>query len=246
MICRSPSGLSGSGGNQVLDLEDDVSEETRVRKVKYAKLSLVGEVGVGKTSLSHRFVAGIHIEAYKPTLEVCWREHVVATDNYEFKLVLWDTAGEERFHALTAHILRGTSAVLLVFDVAVKETYDRIINFWLPWSENAAPEAMKVMVGNKIDQELPWAVSPKEILELCEKKNMSFYQTSARTGFNVKEFFVEVGTNAIKKMMQDVREDSDLLGSFKVASGDEIWRQPRRVAERQVEKTTECPSCTIL
>ncbi|GFO25100.1 ras-related protein rab-4b [Plakobranchus ocellatus] len=223
---------------------DSVVGDSR-RKEKYAKLCLVGEVGVGKTSLAKRFVEGKHLERYRPTMEVCHYEHKIATQGYSFNLVVWDTAGSERFRAMTAHSIRGASAVLLVFDVAVKKSYDELLNYWLPKSREWAPEALMVIVGNKIDQDLPWAVTPKEILSFCNQEEISFYQTSARTGTNVKEFFVEVGTNAIKRNMEDVREDEDLMGSFRVAAGDEVWRQPRQVAEKH-KKSVECPSCTIL
>ncbi|KAK3793486.1 hypothetical protein RRG08_000688 [Elysia crispata] len=215
------------------------------RKEKYAKLCLLGEVGVGKTSLARRFVSGQHSERYRPTIEVCHYEHKIATQGYHFNLIVWDTAGSERFKAMTAHSVRGASAVLLVFDVAVKKSYDELLEYWLPKSQEWEPNAMRVIVGNKIDQDLPWAVSPKEILALCGEQNLTFYQTSARTGTNVKEFFVEVGTNAIKRTMEDVRQDEELMGSFRVAAGDEIWKQPKRVAERQ-KKSVECPSCVIL
>ncbi|RUS86715.1 hypothetical protein EGW08_005505 [Elysia chlorotica] len=215
------------------------------RKEKYVKLCLLGEVGVGKTSLVRRFVTGQHSEKYRPTIEVCHYEHKVATQGYHFNMVVWDTAGSERFRAMTALSVRGASAVLLVFDVSVKKSYDDLIEYWLPMSMEWEPDAMRVIVGNKVDQDLPWAVSPKEVLAFCEEKNLTFYQTSARTGNNVKEFFVEVGTNAIKRMTEDVRRDEELMGSFRVAAGDEIWKQPRRVAEKP-KKTVECPSCIIL
>ncbi|GFR76660.1 Ras-related protein Rap-2c-like [Elysia marginata] len=227
------------------DQEDNDSVEATVRKVKYAKLCLIGDVGVGKTSLAKRFISGEHSERYKPNLDVGLYEHRIATQGYDFNLVLWDTAGSERFYSLTESFVRGASAILLVFDVAVKKSYDQLLDYWLPRCTDLEPDALKVIVGNKVDQDLPWAVSPKEVLIMCEQLGMTFYQTSARTGANVREFFVEVGTNAIKQTMQDVREDEELMGSFRVASGDEIWRQPRRVAEKQ-KKSVECPSCVIL
>ena len=109
------------------------------------------------------------------------------------KVTIWDTAGQERFRTLTSSYYRGAQGIILVYDVARKETFDSL-SMWLQeveqFSMGGGKEVVKLLVGNKVDQ--PRVVSRDVADDWARSRGMLFMEASAKTKEGISQVFNEV------------------------------------------------------
>ena len=161
---------------------------------------------VGKTSISTRFIQGkfIKIDISNRTINTnCFQKRVQINDLI-FNLNIWDTAGEEKYHAMAPMFYRGAQGAVVIFDVTKRETFNRATK-WFDELRNFAEETKIILVGNKID--LPnREVSNEEAADLARKYKCSFLEVSALLGTNVNEIFNSLALSIYqgkKKMQED-------------------------------------------
>ena len=155
------------------------------------KILLIGDAGVGKSSLARRF-AEEEAEGEGATVGVDFKvRYVRIEDGRRFKVALWDTAGSEVYRALTASYYRGVQAFILVYDVCDRNSF-LSLGYWVEQvSRNATTaEAVKLIIANKIDQ-LP-SVDCLEGRAFAADHAALFLESSAKTGEGVKFAFDEV------------------------------------------------------
>jgi len=104
------------------------------------------------------------------------------------KLQIWDTAGQERFRTITKTYYKGAHGIILTYDVTDENSFKNIRNWVKQIEQNAQNNVCKVLVGNKCDRE-DRKVSVEEGQKLAKEFNMQFYETSAKTNYNVNETF---------------------------------------------------------
>ena len=92
----------------------------------FFKISIVGDVGVGKTSLINRLAEDSFSDKYRMTIGVDFKTHLLELDQQRIKLQIWDTAGEERFRSLTQVYYRGSHGVILVYDITSRDSFASI------------------------------------------------------------------------------------------------------------------------
>eukprot|EP01027_Heterolobosea_sp_BB2_P008070 GEZU01011984.1.p1 GENE.GEZU01011984.1~~GEZU01011984.1.p1 ORF type:complete len:201 (-),score=27.74 GEZU01011984.1:99-701(-) len=157
------------------------------------KLLLVGDSGVGKSSLLLRFTDGVFDEDKEATIGVDFKVKFLNVKGKRIKLTIWDTAGQERFRTLTSQYYRGAQGVILVYDVTRKETFDNLKN-WLSEVEmySTHPDVVKLLVGNKIDVTDGREVTRKMGEEFARTNGMLFIEASAKTKAGVDQTFDEV------------------------------------------------------
>ena len=157
------------------------------------KVLLIGDAGVGKSSLLLRYTEDKFDEALGSTIGVDFKVKTVEADGKRVKLTLWDTAGQERFRTLTSSYYRGAQGVVLVYDVTRRATFDDLQR-WLEEVDAYAPgggeEVVKLLVGNKIDRD---GVVPRtEAAAWARRRGMLFVETSAKAAVGVTQAFCEV------------------------------------------------------
>ena len=105
------------------------------------------------------------------------------------RLQIWDTAGQERFRNVTKSYFQSSHGLLVVYDITDKESFEKI-NFWMKNIKENAPENAKlILVGNKCDLANERQVSYEEGEKKASNYNIKFFESSAKDGTNVKEFF---------------------------------------------------------
>ncbi len=166
------------------------------RKGKY-KIIVLGDAGVGKTSLIRRFVSARFMADYKLTIGVDMMTKDLEVDGqFIASLSLWDIAGQSRFAFVRKSFYLGVSGVILLFDVTRKDTLLNIKN-WLNDLLQEAGNASVILAGNKIDLKEKRQISPEEAAEMAKELGIPYFETSALTGENVNEIF--------KKLVIDIR-----------------------------------------
>jgi Ras-related protein Rab-18 len=158
------------------------------------KILIIGDSGVGKSSLLLRFVDDEFNEKQLSTIGVDFKVKYMTLNQKRLKLAIWDTAGQERFRTLTSSYYRGAQGIILVYDHTVPASFENL-RYWLDevrkYSTQA--DAIKMLVANKVDKESDGRkVTREEGEEFAISNSMLFIETSAKTKQGVKQAFEEV------------------------------------------------------
>ncbi len=155
------------------------------------KIIAVGDSGVGKTATITQYVDNIFSENHISTIGVDFKIKTIEYLNKIIKLQIWDTAGQERFRTVTSSYYRGADGVIIIFDKTNIQSFYNIEK-WISEIKNYSKENVKILiVGNKSDLE-NIQVSDEEIEKLCQKLNLNYISTSAKTGENTDVIFEKI------------------------------------------------------
>jgi len=172
------------------------------RKKVLLKVIILGDSGVGKTSLMNQYVNKKFSNQYKATIGADFLTKEVMVDDRLVTMQIWDTAGQERFQSLGVAFYRGADCCVLVFDVTIAKTFDNLESWRDEFLIQAAPRDPEkfpfVVIGNKIDVENQRVVSTKRLQTWCASKNdIPFFETSAKEAINVEQAFQTIARNAL-------------------------------------------------
>ena len=184
-----------------------MSFDTNIKKIK-RKIIILGEGGVGKTTLLHRYVNNIFVDSTKMTIGTDFfiKKVDISNDNaekYQLTLLLWDFAGQERFRFILNEYIKGAEGIIIAFDLSRIATLYRIKN-WIGLLKESGvwgdPIIKFFLLGTKKDlvNDDPPIISQEQIEEFREKFNAdSYFETSSQSGFGVEEFFRYVAKSMV-------------------------------------------------
>jgi Ras-related protein Rab-7A len=172
------------------------------RKKVLLKVIILGDSGVGKTSLMHQYVNKKFSTQYKATIGADFLTKEVMVDDRLVTMQIWDTAGQERFQSLGVAFYRGADCCVLVFDVNLGKTFENLDGWRDEFLIQAGPRDPDnfpfVVLGNKIDVENQRAVSQRRALAWCSQKgNIPYFDTSAKDNYNVEQAFQHIAKTAL-------------------------------------------------
>lgn len=188
---------------QHIERKIDKLQKIKVPSGEYAfKLVLGGEGGVGKTSMVHRFVENAFQTDYKSTIGTSIMKKECNFEGLDSKVrfVIWDLAGQAQFKRVRQSYLSKAEAGVLVYDVTRKDTFDKLEN-WFKETRDASPEISLILVGNKIDLVEDRVVSTEEGESTAKELNLSYVETSAKTGENINDAFKMLALQIIKRFV---------------------------------------------
>ena len=175
------------------------------------KVVVLGDGRVGKTSILFRYFKNSFNESEKSTENPNCYTKIVNYKGTQVKITFWDTAGQEKFHAITTIYYQGAVGALLVYDVTKPETFDRVEEWANTLREMNRPDIPIIIAGNKIDNnssedlENISKVKPKAE-EFAVRNKCLGYFTSAKTGFNVKEAIEKLFELVLEKEKPDIKK----------------------------------------
>jgi len=182
------------------------------------KLLIIGDAGVGKSSLLVRFADNLFTSAYINTIGVDFKIRTVEYEGKRIKLQIWDTAGQERFRTITATYYRGTHGVIVVYDVTDRESYENVQR-WMTEIDKNCENVSRVLVGNKIDMVNDIAIHADEANEYAQKINVPHFMTSAKSAEKVDKMFETITIMALdNKRRQDERSGPSNQGKVNLNS----------------------------
>lgn len=162
------------------------------------KIIIIGDTGVGKTSILLNYTEGVFPMSHIATIGVEFKTKILTYKNYKIKLKIWDTAGQERFKSITKCFFKGASGILFVYDITNYHTF-ACIKDWIKDAEQITCDFKGVIVGNKIDMEDKRAVSKSELDAVSESKGYKGIEISAKNNINVNEVFELIAQEIIDK-----------------------------------------------
>ena len=156
------------------------------------KFLLIGEQAVGKSSLINQYIEGKFEENLLCAAGLDLKKKYITINKTLIKLMIYDTAGHERFRTLSKNQISSTKGILIVYDVTEKESFDAL-TFWMKsFKENANKNAICLIIGNKIDLENKRVIGYDEGKKFAEKYGVKFIETSAKSAVGVNEAFYSV------------------------------------------------------
>ncbi|XP_008328026.1 ras-related protein Rab-26-like [Cynoglossus semilaevis] len=171
------------------------------------KVMLVGDSGVGKTCLLVRFKdAAFLAGSFISTVGIDFRNKVLDIDGVKVKLQIWDTAGQERFRSVTHAYYRDAHALLLLYDVTNKSSFENIRAWLTEIHEYAQQDVVLMLLGNKADATHDRVVKREDGEKLAKEFGVPFMETSARTGLNVELAFTAVAKELKHRSVKDPSE----------------------------------------
>ncbi|NHJ20127.1 MAG: GTP-binding protein [Candidatus Lokiarchaeota archaeon] len=165
------------------------------------KLVVVGDPGVGKTSTILRFTDNAFLRTYVPTLGVSITEKIFQIDEKAVEAILWDIAGQNKFQTMRRHFYQGAEAILLIFDLTNRISFNSIKNWYEDIMKNMEKHHHQMtgyIFGNKNDLIDVRKVKLVEALALAKELNLKYIETSAMTGRNVEYAFYDMAETVIK------------------------------------------------
>lgn len=154
------------------------------------KILLVGDSGVGKSSLLLRFTDDMFQETFISTIGVDFKIRNVKIQDKVVKMQIWDTAGQERFRTITSSYYRGAHGIIVVYDITDQVSFNNA-KMWLSEIERyACGNVTKLLVGNKADMNEKRAVDQGTAKAFAQQQGMLFAEASAKAGQGVEDAFM--------------------------------------------------------
>ena len=175
------------------------------------KVVLLGDSGVGKTCIISRYISNLFEDNVKSTNGASYASKRVDYPKLKKSLILdiWDTAGQEKFKALTKFFYKDAAIVILVYDITRRDSFDNIKNVWYQEvKENGAKDIILGIAGNKSDLYENEEVPETEAREFATSVNAIYALTSAQNNNGIDKLFEEIGESYLNSKMQGNNQDT--------------------------------------
>jgi small GTP-binding protein len=176
------------------------------------KIIVIGNSGVGKSCLTLKATQDIFKEDFASTIGFQFFSFHVKINDKILKLQIWDTCGQEIYRSLITNFYRSTALAIICYSVTDKKSFEET-EIWLKQvKSNSDPDCKVFLIANKID--LPDRVVSSEEGMNCKKEHgfECYMETSAKTGVNVRELFVNCALSLYKELPKYMREKEILQG----------------------------------
>ena len=189
------------------------------------KVLLVGNSGVGKSSLFLRFVDEIWEDSFVPTIGVDFKIKTLLIEEKKIKLQIWDTAGEERFRTIISSYYKGAHGILLIFDLSDTESFDSLNNWLIEIERNANKNVIKILIGNKCDLEDKRKISFIQAKEFADVNGMKYIETSAKNDINVIQAFGTLGNELLIASSDKGIIQKDIKKNFSINNNVDLSKE---------------------
>ncbi|OHT04046.1 small GTP-binding protein [Tritrichomonas foetus] len=159
-----------------------------MEEVNCYKVVMLGDSGVGKTSLVNQITENIFSESHIPTVGSQFTSFSYEIDKKKLTFELWDIAGQEVYRSLVSFYTRESKGAFLVFDVTNQESFNGLQE-WINFVEESTPGVHIILFANKCDLEEQRKVSKESLSSFALQHKLHYFEGSAKTGQEVSNAF---------------------------------------------------------
>ena len=175
------------------------------------KIVLIGETGVGKTSIISQFVDDTFQEDLQASTGGTFSSKtLILDDGKTLKFDIWDTAGQERYRSLTKLFYKDSNAAILVYDITRHETFDELKNYWINQiKESTNTNIILVIAANKSDLTEKEVVDEATARQFADELNAIFCKTSAKDSIGIDDLFFNIAKKYIGKDIMSIKKEQN-------------------------------------
>uniref|UniRef100_A0A915K1K8 Uncharacterized protein n=1 Tax=Romanomermis culicivorax TaxID=13658 RepID=A0A915K1K8_ROMCU len=210
---------------------------------RFMEIMLIGDSCVGKTCLLIRFKDNAFLHNnFIATVGMDYRIKRIDLDGLKVKLQIWDTAGQERFRSITHAYYRDADAILLLFDISNRATFEHLRSWLSDAKDNGRETTLMYIIGNKLDLGAQRQVKVEEAEKFAEvfkraalistTHGLTYMETSGKTGANVDNVFRHVALDLTKKRGEKCVTENGIT----------LFEDSKRYSQSHV-RTQVCSSC---
>ena len=170
------------------------------------KLLVVGDSSVGKTNFISMFIENKFNQAYMTTSGMDLRTSSIEVKNKKIRVQLWDTAGQEKYRAITKNLFLKVQGVLVVYDITNENSFTNLKTWVKSIKEECGKSMQMIIVGNKCDLNDQRVIDKQKALEYAEEEKVEYIETSSKTGENVQK--------ASSQLCEKVLENNEMGAEF--------------------------------
>ena len=205
--------------------------------IESLKVVLVGESGVGKTSMITQFIDQIFQEDQQSTTGGTFSTKDVICDGSKIlRFEIWDTAGQEKYRSLTTMFYKDANAAVMVYDVTRAESFEELKNYWAKQiKENSPINIILVIAANKSDLIEQEQVDEGEARNFAKELNAIFISTSAKSSEGINSLFEEIAKKytgstdiKIKEPGEDEPHAEEQKDTLKIENGEKGKKQRKK------------------
>ncbi|CAI2379729.1 unnamed protein product [Moneuplotes crassus] len=210
----------------------------------FMKMVVIGDSGVGKTTLLQQYINQRGDKSNKPTIGADLFKEELEIDGQKVAIQIWDTAGQERFHALGFSFYKGADCCALVYDVTNPKSFESLEKWKKGFIDNSSPSDTSTfpfcVFGNKADKVEERAISEEEEQKWCEENHIKdHFSTSAKTAMNVKEAFYSMIEKALARAKKaSMPKPGSIIGKDRPIRGTKLQRGGK--PQDRLQNVCEC------
>jgi Ras-related protein Rab-22 len=206
--------------------------------VKSFKVVLVGESGVGKTSIITKFIDETFQEDQQSTTGGTFSTKSVICDGGKIlKFEIWDTAGQERYRALTKMFYKDANAAIMVYDITRKDSFEELKNYWSEQIKESSPEGIiLVIAANKSDLFEHEAIDESIAREFAQQIGAFYIATSAKNSDGINNLFEEIAKKYTGSSTITIKKDEGDEPAVEEEKKDTVKITQNQKAEQKGKK----------
>ena len=199
------------------------------------KVILIGDSGVGKTNIMSKFLKNQFMEESKATIGVEFGSKLFNHEGHKIKAQIWDTAGQEKYKAITGAYYKGSKGALVVYDITQKKTFENIEKWINDLKAAGDPKITIILIGNKNDLDDKRQVSKDQGEEKARSFGCAFLETSAYSGDNIDKAFNLMVKEIYEKFSNDSTGEDELAPG---SNGEDVKLD--KVNDKNIKKKSCC------
>ena len=174
------------------------------------KVVLIGDSGVGKSSIISRYIGGIFVDSIDSTISSSFSQKEYEANGKKVRLNIWDTAGQEKFRSIGRNFYKDAYIILMVYDITNKQSFEDLKSVWFPEIQQFG-EKYKIIaiVGNKSDRYEEENVSESELNSFSKDLGGTNFLVSAKNGNGIELMFKILAEMFLNPNFQDTIENRE-------------------------------------
>jgi small GTP-binding protein len=174
------------------------------------KVLIIGDSSVGKTCFLLRYSDDTFVDNHISTIGLDYKLKMLDIDNKLIKMQIWDTAGQDRFRAITKNYYKGSHGIILMFDLTSQDSFNNIKNWLTQIKDNTNEKIKIILVGNKCDAINRRVIDKEKAEKLAKDFDLKYIEASAKDNLNVNETFIFLSKEIYNVMEKNSKNEFGL------------------------------------